>query len=196
MHKLKRLLLGMICILAISGIFQLTGCSSISMSADYPFYADEQSLIDKADLIITGEVIKVNKAAKINIKSDRASQGTNEDEKILYTVSEIRVLYVMKGDVKASDIIKVKQLGDKNGAAEESLLKYDGYFKKDSQYVLFLSVYDNPDSPLSTLNPIQGQINIVDGKTRVNELNPLYKTGILIDEFVAELKAKINSTSK
>ena len=196
MQKLKCFILGMFCLLAVSGLFQLTGCGSVSMHADYPFYSNEQSLIDKADLIITGEVVKVNKAEKINIKSDRTSQGTNEDEKILYTVSEIKVVDVMKGNVKVGDIIKVKQLGDKNGAAEASLAKYDGYFKEKSQYVLFLSVYENPDSPFETLNPEQGQINIKDGKTKVNEINTLFKSGIPKDEFVAELKAKIDSKSK
>lgn len=191
MHKPARLLLGIVSLLAISVIFLSTGCNSISIHADYPFYNDEQSLIDKADLIITGEVIKVNKATKINIKSDRTSQGTNDDEKILYTVSEIEVVDVIKGNVKAGDIIKVKQLGDKNGAAEASLIKYDGYFKKNYQYVLFLTVYENPSSPFETLNPEQGQINIVDGKIMVNEVNTLFKSGITKDDFVVELKTKI-----
>lgn len=193
MFKQKQVFTVILCTLILLSMFQMIGCGSSRMSADYPFYRDEQSLINKADLIITGKVIKVNKAEKINIKSDRTSQGKDEEEKILYTVSEIEVLDVIKGSVKVGDIVRVKQLGDKNGIAEQSLLKYDGYFKKGSQYVLFLSVYDNPDSPLSTLNSMQGQINFEDGKTKVNEINPLYKSGIPKDEFVAGLKSRMAS---
>lgn len=194
MLKQQRFIIISICALFLLSSFQLTGCNSAAMSADYPFYADEQSLISKADLIITGEVVKVNKAEKIDIRLDKTDRAANEKEdKVLYTVSEIKVIDVMKGDIKAGDIIKVKQLGDKNGWAEESLLKFDGYFKKGNQYVLFLSVYTNPDIPFDTLNPEQGQINIVDGVTKVHEINTLFKSGIPIAEFAAELKTKINS---
>jgi len=49
-----------------------------------------------------------------------------------------------------------------------------------------------PGIPYSTLSPMQGQISIVDGLTKVNAVNPLYKSGVPINEFVADLKAKVD----
>ena len=194
MIKQKRYYLLILFILAISGTFQLTGCGSVGIHADYPFYADEQSLIDKADLIITGVVVNVHKPEKIDLTVRSSGEVANEEDKTLVTVSEIEVIDVIKGDVKVGDIIEVKQLGDKNGMAEEYEMKVDGYFKKDSQYVLFLMDFNDliPGIPYSTLSPMQGQIKIVDGKTEVNELNALYKSGENSDEFVKALKEKVN----
>ena len=192
MLKQKRFMIITLCALFLLSSFQLTGCGSAVMSADYPFYEDEQSFFNHADLIITGEVVKVNKAEEIDIRIDKANRASNRNDDVLYTVSEIRAIDVMKGNIKTGDIIKVKQLGDKNSMAEEFLLKNDGYFKKNNQYVLFLGVFDN-EIPSETLNPEQGQINIIDGVTKVYEINPLFKSGIPIDEFVAELKTKVNS---
>ena len=193
MFKQKQFSIIILCILVLSISLQLSGCRTIATSSDYPFYADEQSLFDHADLIINGVVIKVNKPEKINIRIDKPSQAM-DDGKALFTVSEIKVTDVIKGNVKAGDIIKVKQLGDKNGRAEESEIMYDGYFEKGGQYILFLMDFTSmiADMPYSTLSPMQGQIPIVDGKIKIFESNPLFKSGIPKDEFVAELKTKID----
>ncbi len=196
MFKVKKSKLIIFCTLITICAFQLVGCGSRNLiHADYPFYEDEQSLFNRADIIITGEVVKVNKADKININGDKVKKGTDEEDKIKYTVSEVKVIEVIKGDVKTGDIVKVKQLGDKEGIADAELIKYDGYLTKNMQYVLFLKGYSdiNSEIPYSTLNPIQGQLDIVNDKVKVNELNKLFKSDILLGEFVSELKNKIKN---
>ena len=138
MTRYRQFCIIILCALILTNSLKLIGCRTIATRADYPFYADEQSLFDHADLIINGVVVKVNKPEKIDLNVHSAGEVAKEEDKTLVTVSEIKVTDVIKGNVKVGDFVQVKQLGDKNGMAEESEMKYDGYFKKDRQYVLFL----------------------------------------------------------
>lgn len=174
-------------------IFQLFGCQVRNLiQADYPFYDNEKELFNHADNIIFGEIVKVYNPEKIDINMDKTKQA-NEEDKVLYTVSDVKVLDVIKGIVKVGDIVKVKQLGDEHGNADSELFKHGGYFKKGSQYILFLKGYTDSEIPYSTLNPIQGQIEMIEDKTKVNELNKLFQNNKTKDEFINELIEKMTS---
>lgn len=115
---------------------QLTGCSMEQSSASYPMYADEDAIINTADIIVLGEVVKENKAQKININPNKnRTEKEKEDDLVIYTVSDVKVSEVIKGNVKVGDVIQIKQLGDKDGIGNREVLNNGGYYKKGSQFL-------------------------------------------------------------
>ncbi len=122
---------------------------------DYPYYPDVESITNASDIIVIGEVITARDVEKL--MTDKTPNKTNK-EKIPYTISTIRVIDVIKGDVDIGDIITIKQLGDYRYKPEETLHEMNGYLSKDTQHLMFLCEY--ADSPYSPVNPAQGIIEI------------------------------------
>lgn len=183
-------------IFAISSI-TFVGCSQkLSQHSDYEYFNDDKSLISNSDVIISGIILKVNKAEKININTDSIVRSKNNEQDLqTYTVSEVKVSEVLKGDVKIGDTLKIKQLGDKDGIVEDSIIKNGGYFKNNSEHIFFLKSYKNIVSgmPYSVLNPSQGDVELVNNSIKVHPENILYKNGTSKNEFIKILKGKINS---
>lgn len=157
--------------------------------ADFPYFNDTDSLVENADTIIDGKVIKEEGVKTININ---LSDNTDEDLYAKYTVFQIEVLDVIKGDLKAGDIIEIKQLGDKNGIKNEEIEKA-GYFAKDQECVFFLVSYKNinTDMPYSTLNPSQGSVTFTDNRSQVVSENKLIKDNIDKEKVIADLKDRV-----
>lgn len=167
--------------------------------ADYPYYNNIDDLKNKSDYIIKGKVLnsKVEKL-DLTIKNNSTdpklnpsygSKGTSskEDLKNVCTVFEVKVIDVIKGNIKKNDIIKVKQIG---GLFEGKDYVYDGvkYMGSEKDYILFLEGYDNPDIPYSTLNPSQGFMEVLDGKIKVDENNQIFKKDMDEDEAIKLIK--------
>lgn len=171
-------------IISLISISLITGCSNENKAHEfYPSYSYE-SLLEISDIIVTGEVIKSHKAEKINV--GKKIKGNNaESITSTYTVCDVKIIDVIKGNVKTGDIIQVKQLGNKNGAKNEQVEKY-GYFKENNEYVLFLTTFEE-GMPYSTLSPVQGHLNIIDNEIIVNKDNKLFKN-MEKNDFLREIK--------
>ena len=165
-------------LLAILPTYKVITNVNNNYKADYPYYSNVDSIIEQSDVIVLGRVNKIHKPKKININIDQNKKGyiEKEDDYSIYTITDIEVLEVLKGDLQIGDIIKVKQLGDENGRSEETLKKL-GYFKDKEEHILFLSKYDDllPEMPYSTLNPIQGNIKVEKEKIKKNNGNHLFE---------------------
>ncbi|KJS19274.1 MAG: hypothetical protein VR72_19940 [Clostridiaceae bacterium BRH_c20a] len=156
---------------------QLVGCSSKKeaikesgetvVHADYEMYGDIEKLVNNSDIIITGKVKKVNSAQEINVSLEKDNPLYH-----VYTVSEIVVEKVIKGNINPGDVVKVKQLGGevKNIKYVEQNVKY---FSKNMKGMFFLKTYSN-DIPCSLLNPVQGDIEIIDEIAKPHKNNILF----------------------
>lgn len=155
---------------------QLASCGSNTQNASYASYPNETDLMKKADIVINGEITKVNKAERIIISADKK-------ESAIYTVSDVKVIEVIKGNVKVGDTIKVKQLGD--------VEKDKGnYYKTGEKYILFLATFEDilPGTPYEELSPFEGNINVSDGTTKVHPKNKLFKNNEKKEDVINKLK--------
>lgn len=123
--------------------------------ADWPYFNNVDELVAEADLIIIGEAVSANRVEALKIFAD-------SDETILHTVCEVRVTQVIKGKAEVGEIITVKQLGDYKTMPDSAHNEVEGYVKKDSTNLMFLSVFDSV--PAEPLNPFQAVVSIEDGK--------------------------------
>lgn len=162
------------------------GCSKkvVKVNADYHYYSTIESLLKESDVIIMGQTVNVNKGEKLNINMDK--KGIPDE--LVYTVSEIKITEVIKGDVKPEEVIKVKQRG---GTYDNKVYKVDGmeYLVKGKDYILFLGSFVDidPNEPYVLMNPNQGYLEIVDGKIKVNKNNTLFKSGVTKEEIKKSL---------
>lgn len=136
---------------------------------DYPYYPDVESITDAADVIIVGEVTKAREVK--NLMVDR-TPNKSDKEATPYTLSTIKVLRVIKGDLNIGDVITIKQLGDYRNKPEATLHEMDGYLLKDTEQLMFLCEYEN--SPYSPVNPAQGIIEVRNGVLHSNNKYSLF----------------------
>lgn len=100
----------------------------------------------------------------------------------------------MKGNIKKNDIVKVKQIcGSYSGTQRVE----DGteYFKHGEVRLLFLASYDEfkYKVPASPLNPHQGSMLIVDGKTKKGNNFQIINDDVSEDSVVDAIKLKIKN---
>lgn len=191
--KVKFLSLFFVIFLLVSS---LTGCArKLTIHADYPYYSNINDLTNSANIVISGKVKNVNKGNKLYI--DKGPEDKNIDsnkkdnEGMIYTVSEIEVTDVIKGNLKVGDKIKVKQLG---GTYDNVTYKVDDmtYLQKGKEYVLFLQTYEDidPNEPYCLLNPVQAYMDIDNDKVKPSPKNNLFKSEYTKDEFKKVLKSE------
>lgn len=118
------------------------------VNADYPYYNSLQELYDAADLVIVAR------------NNRNESTVLNTGNEIPYTVSNMSVIDVFKGD-KSIDSIDVKQLGGLMDGVMYISQDVE-QLAQDGEYLLFLETYDK--SPASLLSPVQGMY-YVEGST-------------------------------
>ena len=164
--------------------------SSVAISGDYPGYPDLDSLVKGSDIVISGKVINVYPPQELNVSA--AKDWKEHPVYEVYTVSDISVDKVLKGNVLPGDIVKVKQRGGSYGGTDyiESNVEF---LKKDTKHIFFLESYNF--TPCSLLNPLEGDISIVDSKVKAKDKNlvpfDLFKDGTSEDELVSLLKEKV-----
>lgn len=153
----------------------------IQFQADYEVYNDLETMIKNANLVVLGEVIKVNEPKKmpfIDIPGKGPVYG-------VYTVSEIQVKKVIKGNVNPGDIVQVKQLGGNLGT--ETWVENESQLLSTGEKGVF---FLDETSPASLLNPSQGFVKIVDNKIKPHKNNNLIKSGLTEDAFLKILTEK------
>lgn len=136
---------------------------------DYPYYPDVESITDAADVIIIGEVTKAREVKNIIVDQ---TPNKFDKEAVPYTLSTIKVLQVIKGDLNEGDIITIKQLGDYKNKPEATLHEMDGYLLKNTEQLMFLCEYEN--SPYSPVNPAQGIVEVKNGVLHSNNEYSLF----------------------
>jgi hypothetical protein len=127
----------------------------VEIHADYPQYNNLNELYEKADLVILC-TNSSNEVRSMDIFND-----TQKEEPFLYTISDVTINSVLKGNLSVEDSLEVKQLG----GTYNNTLYIDSnveQLKNNTQYLLFLETYEN--SPASLLNPTQGMY-YVEGNT-------------------------------
>ncbi|KAB3533084.1 hypothetical protein [Alkaliphilus serpentinus] len=184
----KKIILGLVVVILLIPIWIFSKMSSTYL-ADYPHYSDEDTLIKEADVIVIGKVDEISKA-KINVNQNQKDQDYDKsvDDLLEYTVSEVQVLDVLKGDIRVGEKIQIKQLGHIDG-----IIKIKNYFNKNKEYFFFLKKYDDitPGMPYSTLNPIQGHIEIDKNKIIIDKENQLFKDMLNKDDLSQSIKKKV-----
>ncbi len=162
-----------------------------AVHADYTIYEDENSLIDTADTIIIGKVVEIHEPDEIVI-GKASHTPDSKDLSLVYTVSDVEIQKVIKGNYKAGDIIKVKQLGDITNPQYENSVKY---YNQNSKNIFFLMTF--PETPASVLNPIQGQIELVDDdKIKIDKENKLFSNAKNKDDIVNIIEKRVSSHNK
>lgn len=127
--------------------------SIVHINMDYPAYSTLDEAVGAANLIVEGKSLgKEYKMLDI---------GSGESSSMPYTVYDIEVVKVYKGDIKEGDVIEVKILGGKFKDVEYVLASPSPILNDDGEYVLFLSTYE--DSPASLINPIDSVFELKDG---------------------------------
>lgn len=142
---------------------------------DYAVYNTESSIINAATDIIVGEVIST-KSEKIKIAFTEGRKYEKDEDKMVYTISEVKVIRTLKGDIKTGDIIQVKQLGDGKRIIDQTVVENGGYYVKGDKKIFFLKSFKEFGVPYSVVNPIQGQIAFVNDIIIKSENNPLFKS--------------------
>lgn len=144
--------------LVISTVIVIKSMPKPMFHGDYPYYSDVDSIVQASDVIIVGDVISAREVKDLMV--DRSLNKTDK-ETIPYTLSTVKIVTVIKGNVKVGDVITIKQLGDYKNKPEETLYEMDGYLTKDTEHLMFLCEYNN--SPYSSVNPAQGIIEVRNG---------------------------------
>ena len=156
-------------------------------SGSYTYYNNYEELDKRADLVLVGEVIKVNPPEEIKISS-------NNDTSV-YTVSEFRVDKAIKGNKKPGDIVKVKQYGGNyNGVDHIESETGSGYYQLGERYMLFLASYEEAEweVPCSPINPLQGSMIISNGKTKRTNNYQFINDNVPEDTLVKAIKEKVD----
>lgn len=160
-------------IVVLSMALALVICTSLlpkpMFHGDYPYYPDVESITSAADGIIVGEVLTARDVK--NLMVDKTPNKTDK-EATPYTLSTVRVINVIKGDMNIGDVITIKQLGDYMNKPEATLHEMDGYLMKETEQLMFLCKYDS--SPYSPVNPAQGMVEVKDGMLHSNNKYSLF----------------------
>jgi hypothetical protein len=152
----------------------------INIYGDYLMY-DKNSIFNESDVIVIGKVEKI-KGTMEYLPKIQLDETLSEEEKqkvlneinakpLIYTVSTIRVDKVLKGNLQEGEVIEIKQLGGKTNSRE--VISDVEFFKEGSNKVFFLKDFRKDfgnDMPFSTVNPIQGDIEIVDSILKNKEI--------------------------
>lgn len=208
LHQVQKIITCLIVLTVAAVFFSSCGTDSKStaqtgnqiiekMSADIITQPDITGLIKNSKIIISGKVLNVDPSVKVPIKYDYPDRVTKaEREKLenseagyyMFTVSEVEVSKVINGDLKEGDVIKIYQLG---GSSKEKKTIVDGidYFRQGDNHIFFITDWDGK---YTTSNPIQGDIKLVDKKSKVNKDNKLFQDGIAEDELISTIKADVD----
>ena len=154
-------------------------------SGSYTYYNNYDELDKRANLVLVGEVIKVNPPEEIKISSN--------NDTMIYTVSEFRVDKAIKGNIKQGDIVKVKQYGGNyNGVDHIESETGSGYYQLGERYMLFLASYEEAEweVPCSPINPLQGSTKIINGKTKRTNNYQFINDNVPEDTLVKAIKEK------
>lgn len=142
-------------IIVVSLMMGACGKITTQISADYPVYDEAQALVDTADLIFSGNVLSTS-SELIDVRPEEERKSSDEKQELPYTIYEIQVGEVYKGNV-AGDTIHIKVLGGEVGDTE--------YVPADTANILVGETYlfltkTYTDTYPSLLNTHQGSFHM------------------------------------
>ena len=185
--------------------------SHISDYSSLPRYGDIQSMYDESDIIVIGEVNKVNELFIVDRRDYYILGPTDKKEDFMpwnssYVVSEVKIYKVLKGNIEQDELIEVIQetFYDNNiYSSADDRLKRVKVFKVKEKYVLFLTYFSldseqaKKDFKTPKYLPIrmhQGQLAIVDNKVKINkERLSFYGNNMTVEDIekvISEYKIK------
>ena len=162
---------------------------------DWVTYDSPEELTSAADIIIEGVVTNTKTGVlskkkydfpETLSKADKDKALTSPESNLVETISEVKVLKVIKGDIKEGSKISINQIG---GETETEKIIIDGvkYFNKGESHFFFIK---NINGIYSTLNPEQGDI-LYEGDTILsNPSNPLFREKTT-EKIRTEIKSKM-----
>jgi len=132
--------------------------NTVGIAATYPEMATAQILYAQASTVIIGTVSQ-SKAQQIDIADHTPTDdpqlnpgGDSNPVYAPYTIHQVKITRVVKGNVKVGDTISVGELGgvigNTNYKTDEGILMQDG-----KTYLLFLQNFAN--APYGLLNPVE-----------------------------------------
>ncbi len=145
----------------------------IKTSALHPSFSSIDEMLDKSSLVVVGTVVGVEKPQDINING--AEDRDKNPIYRVYTVSNLKIDKLLKGDVAVGDIISIKQQG---GETDKQIVETDGikYLMVGDKGLFFLETYLN-GVPCDMLNPYQASVVERNGVTISGETNNLFPSG-------------------
>lgn len=159
-------------------------------TASYAYFKNSEELAAAADLIFIGRVVKVNAPQELQI---------GDTTKDIYTVSEFRVEKAIKGNINKDDLVKVKQIGGLYNGVQR-IEKEVEFFNEGEDRLLFLKTFDSDEykykTPASLINPQQGSMLIVNGKTSKSNDFQIIKDSVPEDSVVDAIKKAIKNTAE
>ena len=173
-------------ILTIITIFLISGCNysrTVSYEIKHTPFASIKEMTKRADVIVTGTVIDKNKGEKINT----IIVDNMPPKEMVFTVLTFNIENVIMGELDKNKNIEIRQLG---GTFKGVEYKCEQHKKLNisKRYLLFLfkSELDNNDETevYYIVNPIQGFLEISNGKIVVDEDNDLFKSGEEVDKVI------------
>ena len=159
------------------------------------FFENYEQANSYCDAIVIGNIEKVHAPQEL-ISGEATNRLTGEKETLtdIFTVSDIQVSKVIKGNVSPGETIQVKQYGGLFNGIEHRI---DGieFFKQGERHIFFLRGFKNK-SPYSCINDTQGDILIVDGKVLANNKVKFVNDNVREDDLVKVLKEKVEQIKK
>ncbi|MBS4031602.1 MAG: hypothetical protein KGZ63_09305 [Clostridiales bacterium] len=159
----------------------LVGCSAgkevmpeIVYQGHYDYYNSTNELIETADIIVLGRVESQN----VEIINIGVGDQRDESAEFVYTVSNISVQKVLKGNFKEEETIRVKQLG---GTLNGQVYREEGteFFKKNRPYLFFLADFQSEyNTPFEVLNPTQGHLEFANDEAVFTADSPFKGKGL------------------
>lgn len=152
----------------------------IKTSSLYPSFSSINEMIDKSSLVLVGTIVGVEKPQNININAD--DDRNNNPFYRVYTVSNLKVDKVIKGDATVGDIIHIKQPGGETGEqiVEANHIKY---LKVADKGLFFLEAFPN-GVPCEMLNPYQASVVERDGIIINSKTNNLFPTETSLNDAI------------
>lgn len=149
-----------------------------------------KNLLQRADLVFIGRVVKVNAPQELQI---------GDLIKDIYTVSEFCVKKVIKGNINKDDLVKVKQIGGLYNGVQR-IEKGTEFFKEGEDRLLFLQTFESGDNKYRTaaspINPQQGSMLMVNGKTSKSNDFQIIKDSVPEDSVVDAIKKAIKNSAE
>lgn len=137
------------------------------INAEYPVYNSAEELINSSNLVFSGTVSNIT-YQNLNMKSESGADsetGRTETSEIPYTIFQIKIDQVYKGNVD-SDTISIKRLGGEVDG-NTFLLEDAKTIETGESYLFITETYEN--SYPSLLNASQASYNLNTPETLNNE---------------------------
>jgi hypothetical protein len=165
---------------------------------DYPTYDSAIDLVDAADTIVRGRVLRTRVEELYPDVSTETDPALNpqagldpaeleEVEPIIITIATVKVTEVIKGDVRTSARIEVSQVGGQIDGATYRVHGTTLVVPRSQEYIFVLA--QHPGAPFDLVNPEQGLYDALQGGRIAN----VSTTKLLAIDEIADLYQAIDS---